>query len=226
MTGPVALLGGTGDAGVGLALRLSLAGVPILLGSRSVERAEAAASDVVALSGPEAARVRGVSNRDAAEGAEVVILTLPFDGLAGSLQPLAAALAGKTVISTVVPMTFTRGVGPAHVEVEEGSAAQLVARLLPDSSVAGAFHNISAVHLRQLDHRMSGDVIVTADSDEAREHAAQLVRAVDGLRPVNGGALRFARYTEQLTVLLLSINRIHKAHAGVAITELPEALPD
>jgi NADPH-dependent F420 reductase len=222
---PVALLGGTGRSGPGLALRFAMAGVDIVIGSRDAAKGvEAAAkiSERLVARGGEAGTVTGHTNADAAELAETVFITVPYEGQAALLRDLAPALRGRTVVSTVVPMRWDPELGPVGIEVAEGSAAEEAAALLPGASVVAGYHSLSSAVLIKPDRAVTGDVIVTGDDAGAKRIAMDLAELIEGVRSVDGGALRCARYSEGLTVLLLSINRIYKAHSGVVITDLPE----
>lgn len=224
METPVALLGGTGKLGPGLAMRFARGGVPVLIGSREAERGAAAAADVTARLGAfaeGAAAVEGTDNLDAARRGRVAVVTIPYEGQATLLPELAEALRGKVVVSTAVPVRFDATAGPVHVDVPEGSAAQQVAALLPDARVAAAFHSVSSAEVKRLSQPIDGHVVVTGDDAEAKQVATDLVRLLPGARAVDGGPLHCARYSEQLTVLLLTINRIYKAHTGIVITDLP-----
>jgi NADPH-dependent F420 reductase len=224
MESPVALLGGTGKLGPGLAMRFARAGVPVLIGSRDAERGAAAAAEVTARLqpvAPDAAAVEGTDNLDAARRGRIAVITVPFAGQAALLPGLAEALAGKVVVSTAVPLRFDDGVGPVHVDVAEGSAAQQAAALLPRSHLAGAFHSVSSAELKRLGKDVAGHVVVTGDDAAAKQAAFELVRLLPGARPVDGGPLHCARYSELLTVLLLTVNGIYKTHAGVMLTNLP-----
>jgi 8-hydroxy-5-deazaflavin:NADPH oxidoreductase len=224
METPVALLGGTGKLGPGLAMRFARAGVPVLIGSRDAERGAAAAEEArakLSAVAPDAAAIEGTDNLDAAQRGGIAVITVPFAGQAGLLPGLAEALQGKVVVSTAVPMRFEESVGPVHVEVAEGSAAQQAAALLPGARVAGAFHSVSSIDLKRLSHDVEGDVIVTGDDAEAKHAAMELARLLPGARPVDGGPLRGARYSEHLTVLLLVVNGIYRTHVGVMLTNLP-----
>lgn len=225
---PVALLGGTGKLGPGLAMRFARAGVPVLIGSRDAEKGVAAAEDVNArleAGGASFAAVEGCDNAWAAARGRIALVTVPYEGQAAMLPSLAESLGGKVVVSTAVPVRFEAGVGPVHVEVPEGSAAQQVAALLPRSHVAAAFHNVSSADLKKLARPIDGHVVVTGDDKDAKQTAMSLVRLLPGARAVDGGPLHCARYTEELTVLLLTVNGIYKAHTGVAITNLPPEQP-
>lgn len=225
---PIALLGGTGKLGPGLAMRFARAGVPVLVGSRDAEKGVAAAAEInekLQAAVAEFTPVEGMDNAWAAARSKVAVITVPFEGQAALLPPLAESLKDKVVVSTAVPLHFEPGAGPVHVDVPEGSAAQQVAALLPGSRVAAAFHTVSSAELKRLHQPLNAHVVVTGDDAEAKRVAQALVRMLPGVRAVDGGALRYARYSEQLTVLLLNINGIYKAHTGVVITDLPPEDP-
>jgi NADPH-dependent F420 reductase len=211
----IGILGGTGDEGRGLAHRFALAGNPVIIGSRRAERAAAAAQGLGGELG-----IRGMTNADAAESADVVIVAVPWDGHGALLASLAAPLAGKIVIDCVNPMGFDeRGAYP--LAVAEGSAAQQAAALLPDSVVVGAFHHVSAVLL--LDPGVASvelDVLVLGDDRSATDLVQALAARIPGARGVYAGRLRNCGQVEALTANLVSINRRYKAHAGLRITDI------
>jgi NADPH-dependent F420 reductase len=208
----IGIVGGTGPEGKGLAARFARAGVEVIIGSRSAERGEAAAAEVAGLTG---GKVRGGTNLDAAAG-EVVIITLPYDGLKDTLGPLAATIGGKIVVSAVVPMRFEGG-RPQMVDVADGSAAEEIRALLPQARVVGAFQNLSAHKLMDVDHGLEGDVIVCADDREALQATIDLAGLIEGIRGVNGGPLSSSRYVEAITALLVNINRVHRTETHVQI---------
>jgi NADPH-dependent F420 reductase len=211
----IGILGGTGDQGRGLARRFALAGNPVIIGSRSAERAAAAARGL----GPELG-IRGMANPDAAAAADVVIVAVPWDGHGDLLKSLAAPLAGKVVIDCVNPLGFDqRGAYP--LAVPEGSAAQQAAAVLPDSVVVGAFHHVSAVLL--LDpavDRVDLDVLVLGDDRQATGLVEALAARLPGARGIYAGRLRNCGQVEALTANLVSINRRYKAHAGLRVTDV------
>ena len=211
----IGILGGTGDQGRGLARRLALAGNPVIIGSRSAERAVAAAQDLGADLG-----IRGMANPDAAAAADMVIVAVPWDGHRALLASLAAPLAGKIVIDCVNPMGFDeRGAYPRPVA--EGSAAEQAAALLPGSTVVGAFHHISSVLL--LDPQVTSldqDVLVLGDDRPATNLVQAVAGRIPGVRGVYAGRLRNCGQVEALTANLVSINRRYKAHAGLRITDI------
>jgi NADPH-dependent F420 reductase len=219
----VGVLGGTGPQGRGLAVRLAAAGQRILLGSRDADRATEVAAEVAArassASGGEAS-VQGGGNADVAGAADLVIVAVPFAGHAATLAELATPLAGKVVVDCVVPMGFDE-LGAYVLDVEEGSVTQQAAALLPDSSVVGAFHHLSAVLLEDLSKpTMDGDVLVVGDDRAATDIVQALAGRLPGMRGVYAGRLRNARQVEALTINLVSVNRRYKAHAGIRVTDV------
>jgi NADPH-dependent F420 reductase len=149
-----------------------------------------------------------------------VFLTFPYEGQRPVLEQIAGALHGKVVVNVIAPMSFQRGRGASAIEVEAGSAAQEAQELLPGALVAAAFQNVSAEELQQPDTAMEGDVIICSDHQEAKELVTGLVPKIPNLRPVDGGSLANAKYVEQITPLLVNINRIYKIHAGIRIVGL------
>jgi NADPH-dependent F420 reductase len=211
----IGILGGTGDQGRGLARRFAAAGNPVIIGSRSPDRAAAAAASLGGDLG-----IRGMTNEDTAAAADVVIVAVPWEGHGSLLSSLAGALAGKVVIDCVNPLGFdSRGAYP--LPVEEGSAAQQAATVLPGSAVVGAFHHVSSVLL--LDPQVPGvdlDVMVLGDDRRATDLVQALAARIPGVRGVYAGRLRNCGQVEALTANLVSINRRYKAHAGVRITDV------
>ncbi|MGZ4478933.1 MAG: NADPH-dependent F420 reductase [Nocardioidaceae bacterium] len=215
----IAVIGGTGPQGKGLAYRFAKHGHRVVLGSRAAARAEQAAAEIRERLAD--AVVTGAANADAAVGAEVVVLAVPYDGHDELVASLAGVLADRTVISCVNPLGFDRR-GPYGLDVPGGSAAETAAALVPDARVVGAFHHVSAPTLwgdaEFLDHE---DVRVCGDDAEAKAVAVELARCVTGRDGIDGGALRLARQLEPLTAVLISINKRYKTRAGVAISGIP-----
>ena len=213
----VAVLGGTGPQGRGLARRFAAAGLPVVIGSRSAERAEETASSLA-----DAGDVRGADNAGAAEAGDVVVVAVPWDGHADLLRDLAPALAGKVVVDCVNPLGFDKQ-GAYALPVEEGSAAQQAAAILTDSTVVAAFHHVSAVLLEDPEvAEIDTDVLVLGEDREATDLVQALADAVPGMRGVYGGRLRNAHQVEALTANLISVNRRHKTHAGIRVSNLPQ----
>ena len=207
------VLGGTGDQGRGLGRRFSSAGLSVVLGSRDVARAEAAAATLPG-------DVRGADNATCAKEASVVVVAVPWDGHAALLAGLRDELAGKTVVDCVNPLGFDKH-GAFALEVAEGSACEQAAALLTASTVVGAFHHLSAVQL--LDparETVDGDVLVVGDDRAATDLVQSLAALIPGMRGVYAGRLRNARQVEALTANLISVNRRYKAHAGIRVTDI------
>jgi NADPH-dependent F420 reductase len=215
----IAVLGGTGDQGRGLARRLALAGHRVVIGSRAADRAEQAARELLETL-PADARVDGAGNEAAAGAGDVVIVAVPWDGHGDLLRALAPALAGKIVVDCVNPLGFDSQ-GAFALDVEEGSAAQQAAAVLPDSTVVAAFHHVSAKLL--MDPAVGSidtDVLVLGEDRTATDLVQALVDRIAGMRGIYGGRLRNARQVEALTANLVSVNRRYKAHAGLRITDV------
>jgi len=213
----IGILGGTGDQGRGLARRFALAGNQVMIGSRSAERAQAAAAEIGQQTGP---NVRGLGNREVAQESDVVIAAVPWEGHGDLLSGLAPDLAGKIVVDCVNPMGFDKR-GAYPLPVAEGSAAEQAAALLPDSTVVAAFHHVSAVLL--LDPEVDSidlDVLVLGDDRQATDLVQALAARIPGVRGIYAGRLRNCGQIEALTANLVSINRRYKAHAGLRITDI------
>ncbi|MBI1376870.1 MAG: NADPH-dependent F420 reductase [Frankiales bacterium] len=209
----VGVLGGTGEQGRGLAVRLADAGQRVVIGSRSQDRAQAAAAEI-------GRGVTGADNAQCAASADVVIVAVPYDGHRDLLASLAAELDGKVVVDCVNPLGFDKQ-GAFALAVEEGSAAEQAAAVLPGARVVGAFHHVSAVLL--LDEgvaQVDTDVLVVGDDREATDVVQALAGRIAGMRGVYAGRLRNARQVEALTANLISVNRRYKAHAGIRVTDV------
>jgi 8-hydroxy-5-deazaflavin:NADPH oxidoreductase len=188
-----------------------------LIGSRSAERADKIAAEYAHLEG--AGRITGGSNVDAA-GAELVIVTVPYDGHAALLSSLIKELAGKIVVDCVNPLSFDKR-GPFPLRILAGSAAEEAQQLLPDSTVIAAFHHVSAVLLDDPTvDRFHDDVLVLGEDREAVTVVCELASAIPGARGIYAGRLRNAGQVEALAANLIAINRRYKTHAGVTITGL------
>ena len=224
----VAILGGTGDQGRGLAYRFARAGHAVLIGSRTPERGRAAADDIGSLLADTtllgdragAGEVTGGDNAWAAATADVVIIAVPWAGHADTVAALAGPLAGKLVVDCVNPLGFDAQ-GPYPLSVPEGSAAQQAAALLPDSRVCAAFHHVSAVVLADpAVDAVDLDVLVLGEDRAAVATVAALAGRINGMRGVYAGRLRNAGQVEALTANLIAVNRRYRAHAGLRITDL------
>ena len=215
----VAVLGGTGPQGRGLARRFAAAGLPRR--DRQPQRRARRGNRRGARRGDRGRRLRPDNEGAAAEG-DIVIVAVPWDGHGDLLTGLATALAGKVVVDCVNPLGFDKR-GAYVLDVEEGSAAQQAAALLPDSTVVAAFHNVSAVKLEDPEvAEVDTDVLVLGEGEdrEACELVQDLAGVIPGVRGVYGGRLRNAHQVEALTANLISVNRRYKAHAGIRITDI------
>jgi NADPH-dependent F420 reductase len=213
----IAILGGTGDQGLGLALRFAKAGRPVVIGSRKLERAVDAANEVrTAVPGCE---VEGLENADATRKAPIVILSVPFEHTAGTVKAIQSSLAPEhVVVSMGVPLATAVGDGAVRtIGVWQGSCAELVASLVPDGvAVVSAFQNVSAHRLRDLDHPVECDVVVSG-AVAPRKRVMALCELVPGLRAIDGGPLGNARIVESITALLIGLNIRYKVSEGIGI---------
>ena len=213
----VAIVGGTGPQGRGLARRFASADINVVIGSRTAEKAVAIATELAAATG---GSVTGAANARAAAAGDIVLVAVPWDGHAQLLKELAPSLAGKVVVDCVNPLGFDKQ-GAYALHVDEGSAAQQAASILPESTVVGAFHNVSAVILEDPTvERVDTDVLVLGDDREATDLVQELASAIPGVRGVYGGRLRNAHQVEAFTANLISINRRYKAHSGLKVTDI------
>lgn len=211
----IAVVGGTGPQGRGLAYRFALGGHDVLLGSRDASRAQEKADAINAkLQEP---RVVGAENLDAVAASDVVLLAVPWQGHAALVASLADQLAGKIVISCVNPLGFDDD-GVYGLVLEE-SAAEEAQRLVPSARVVGAFHHVAALSLwRTQDPLSHEDVLVCGDDADAKTVVKELATCVTGRDGVDAGGLRLARQLEPLTAVLISINKLYATRSGVSIT--------
>jgi hypothetical protein len=220
----IAVLGGTGPEGLGLALRWAKAGEVVIIGSRNKNRAQQAAERIQAKLGSQA-QISGQENAEACANADVLVLTVPFEGHAALLKQLKPAITeGSIVVDATVPLAASVGGRASRtLGVWQGSAAQETAELVPaDVSVVAAFHNTSAEILNG-DTPVDCDVIVCGDDPEANQLVRSLAAKIEGVRAIDGGKLENARILEQITALLIGLNIRHKGHSGIRITGLPPA---
>lgn len=219
---PIGIIGGTGPAGMGLALRWARAGEVVIIGSRNEQRGQQAALSIRHKVGPQA-NVTGMENSAACAAADVLMLTVPFEGQAALLKQLKPAITeGSILIDATVPLAAAVGGRPSRpLGVWQGSAAQQTAELVPKGvSVVAAFHNLSA-ELLNGDAPLDCDVIVCSDDADASQLTRELAAKIPGVRAIDGGKLENARIVEQITALLIGLNIRHKGHSGIRITGLP-----
>ncbi|MBT2449891.1 NADPH-dependent F420 reductase [Streptomyces sp. ISL-43] len=209
----VGVLGGTGDQGRGLAYRLARAGQKVIIGSRAADRAQTAADEL-------GLGVEGADNAECARRSDIVIIAVPWEGHAKTLESLREDLAGKLVVDCVNPLGFDKQ-GAYALQVEEGSAAQQAAALLPDSRVTAAFHHLSAVLLQDASiDEIDTDVMVLGEARADTDIVQALAARIPGMRGVFAGRLRNAHQVESLVANLISTNRCYKAHAGLRVTDV------
>jgi NADPH-dependent F420 reductase len=223
----VAVIGGSGALGFGLCVRWAIAGVPLLIGSRDAGRAVEAATRVAERAreaGASDPHVEGLLNEEAAAQASTVVLAVPFRNQSETLTNLRSALQPQTtLIDTTVPLAAAiSGRATRTLGVWQGSAAQQAEEMVPRGViVVSALHTVSAASLSDPSIAMDEDVLMAGDDRKAKDDAAELIRRIPGLRPVDCGDLERARILEQLTALLISINSRHKVkHSGIRITGL------
>ena len=217
----IAVLGGTGHEGAGLAMRWAKAGLTVVIGSRDGARAAEKAVEIAALTG---GKVTGTGNAEAAATADVVVLAVPYAGQTATAESVAAELQGKILIDVTVPLVPPK---VARVQLPDGgSAVEALQRRLGDGvKVVSAFQNVSAHQLADLAHAVDCDVLVTGDDETARETVCELARKA-GMRAFAAGPLANSAAAEALTSVLISINRRYKvaAGAGIRITGIPEGV--
>ncbi len=213
----LAVIGGTGAEGSGLALRWAAAGYPVLIGSRSRDKAKVAATELSSLLPGVGSIIGGDTNAGAAEAADVVILSVPYDSQSGIIEQIRAGCQGKAVVSVVVPLK------PPRVSrvwrPPAGSAAEEAQLLLGEGArLVAAFQNISATHLKDLNHAVDCDILVTGDDTAAKETAIELALAA-GMRGIDAGPLANSAVSEGLTAVLIGVNIRHKVKgSGIRVT--------
>ncbi len=215
----IAVIGGTGPQGRGLAFRFARAGHSVVIGSRSGERARLAAAEIRSRLSP-AAAVTGHDNAGACEDADVALLAVPYKGHSELVSTLRVALHGKIAVSCVNPLGFDKS-GPYHLAVPDCSAAEEAQRLLPDSSLVGAFHHLSAGKLWSDCSVDDEDVLVCGNDRDANGVVIELSRAINGRDGLEVGPLRLARQLEPLTAVLISVNKRYGVRSGVRLTGVP-----
>ncbi|MEK6327084.1 MAG: NADPH-dependent F420 reductase [Actinomycetota bacterium] len=226
MPEPIPIIGGTGALGWGLALRLAVSGRPVVIGSRSAERATQAVERLLEAA-PNAA-AEGVVNEEAARRGPIVFLTVPFRAQSENLNNLREALEpGQILVDCTVPTAAAvSGKATRSLGVWQGSAAQQAQEMVPEGvTVVAALHTVSAPTLGDPDAELDEDVLICGDRRADKARVAGIVETVPGLRAVNAGALEMARIVEQLTPLLISVNARYKRHAGIRITGLEDSSP-
>ncbi|MCS3900575.1 NADPH-dependent F420 reductase [Methanococcus voltae] len=225
----VAILGGTGDQGLGLAMRFAMNEAnEVIIGSRKEEKAiEAAKEAMERLSTVQSKDTKNISinamtNLDAAKEADVVLLSLPFEYTISTLKDLKDALKGKIVVSLMVPLASAFGDKPTRViTCPQGSVAEMVQAYLPESTVVSGFHNVCHKCLCDLENPINCDVLIAGDDKEANKTVVELANTINGVNGIDCGKLEISRYIEQITPLLVQLNIKYKAKGtGLRITGL------
>ena len=210
----IGFIGGTGPEGRGLALRFALAGEQALIGSRDAARAQAAADSVREIA--PSVSIAGALNADVAAQSDTLVVAVPYAAQKPTLEALTEQLRGKLIVNVVAPLAFSKGVASA-IRVEAGSAALEAQSIVPDAIHVAAFHNVSAQELLSPERALDTDIVVCGDDADAKRSVIALAATIKGARGIDGGGLENARYCEDLTALLLNINRIYKAHSMIKI---------
>jgi NADPH-dependent F420 reductase len=222
----IAVIGGTGDQGFGIVLRLAKAGEKLVIGSRQQQKAEDAAKRAREILGENVA-VNGMENSKAAAAADIIIMSVPFAAHVDMIKSVVDSITPEDIfVDVVVPLsTAVGGSASTALGVWEGSAAQQAVKLLPPRTrVASAFHNVVAEALQDLNRKVDCDVIVCSDSQDTRKIVMELVNKVPGVRSIDGGRLENSRIVEQITALLIGINIRYKVRdAGIRITGISPA---
>jgi 8-hydroxy-5-deazaflavin:NADPH oxidoreductase len=220
----IAVVGGTGAEGSGLAARFAQAGATVCIGSRNLEKAQEAARRIAhQINGSQAT---GHTNADAVAGAGIVILTVPLSAQVETLKMIRGSFApGAILVDATVPLEIAIGGRLSRtLTLWDGSAAQQAARLVPGVPVVAAFHALSAEALAKLDHPLDCDALICGDSAEAKTAVAQLAALIPGVRAIDAGPLDNARLLESAAALLISLNLRHKVkESGMRFTGVPQA---
>ncbi|MDD1774239.1 MAG: NADPH-dependent F420 reductase [Methanobacterium sp.] len=220
----IAIVGGTGDQGLGLALRLAKAGEEVIIGSRDVKKALNAVNLVKNMLEQEINNISGANNEEAAEEGDIVLLTVPLQAQMVTLKSIKNNLDGKILVDATVPLETCIGGAPVRfVSLWEGSAVERTAEFLKekDVTVVSAFNNISAASLTNLDSEVDCDCLISGDSEEAKLVVKELAEKIPGVRAIDCGGLENARIVEKITPLLINLNIKNRIKlAGIRITGL------
>jgi hypothetical protein len=217
----IGILGGTGPAGRGLAVRLAAAGDHVVIGSRDAARAASVAADLVGAWPEHDLVITGVSNEECA-AADLVVVATPWDGAVGTVRPLATALAGKVVVSMANALV-KEGREFLALIPPRGSVAAMLQSALPKSLLSASFHHLPASEMEKLTTPITADVLVCSDHPEASQATVALVDRIEGLRGIDAGSLSQAAAVEAFTAVLITVNIRHKVHAAVQLAGFPDA---
>ena len=212
----IGIIGGTGPAGRGLALRAAMAGTSVVIGSRQAERASEVAADVASRTGAGAGAITGAANEDVC-GADLVVVATPWEGTIATVSPLAEALSGRVVVSMVNALV-KEGRSFLALVPPRGSMAGAVQAALPSSLVSAAFHHLPASQMERPEAAVEADVLVCSDHPAATAATVALVDRIGGLRGVDAGDLAQAAAIEAFTAVLITVNIRNRAHAAIRLT--------
>ncbi len=221
----ISVLGGTGDQGLGIVIRFVQAGEEVIIGSRKAEKAEAAVEKVKELlKKDDIPKLSGMSNEDAADKGDILILTVPLAAQMGTLKSVKDFVDDKILIDATVPLDTVAGGGPTrYVDLWQGSAAERTAEILKATGVKviSAFNNISNSHLMNFEEEIDCDCLVSGDDLKSKEIAMELINKIPGVKCIDCGPLEKARIVEKITPLLIGLNIKYKSHyGGLRITGL------
>lgn len=220
----IAVIGGTGDQGLGLALRYAKVGEDVVIGSRKAEKAENAVAEIENLLGHSVKNLEGMSNPDAAVVSDVLILTVPLQAQKPTLDSIKEYVDGKIIIDATAPLNSNIGGSPMEfIEVWEGSAAERTAAILKgkDVAIVSAYSNISSSSLMNHEKDIDCDCLVCGNNDEAKLKAMELINKLPGVKAIDCGDISRSRIVEKITPLLIGLNIKNRTHyAGIRITGL------
>jgi len=218
----IAIIGGTGDQGMGLALRLAMAGENVIIGSRDAKRAADAVDKIKDMLGDPQLKLEGMSNEDAASLADIIVLTVPLHAQMATLKSIKEHVKDKIFIDATVPLESSiGGSGIRYLEVWDGSAAERSAKFLEDAIVVSAFNNISAYSLLDFKEDVDCDCLIASDDNDAKKIVKELAEKIPGVKGIDCGALENARIIEKITPLLINLNMKNKIkNAGIRITNI------
>lgn len=220
----IGIIGGTGDQGLGLALRFAKVGEQVIVGSRDVKKAENAINLIENMLSDDCPNVRGMTNAEAAREADLLILTVPLQAQMVTLKSIKDQVEGKIFIDATVPMESCLGGSPVkYVNMWDGSAAERTSNFLKDKNVrvVSAFNNISAASLTNIEQDIDCDCLVSGDDTESKKVVMELAEKIPGVRAIDCGSLENARIVEKITPLLINLNIRNKIKlAGIRITGL------
>ena len=222
MDGKIAIIGGTGDQGMGLALRLAMAGENVIIGSRDAKRAQNTVDEIKEMTGDPRLKLEGMKNEDAARLADLIVLTVPLHAQMATLKSIKEHVKDKIFIDATVPLESSiGGSGVKYLDLWDGSAAERSAKFLEDATVVSAFNNISAYSLLNFKEDVECDCLITSDDEKAKKVVIELAEKIPGVRGIDCGPLENARIIEKITPLLINLNMKNKIkNAGIRITNI------